>query len=262
VNLINQYPLSGKTIIVTRAAGQSGEFSHKLREAEANVLEMPTLEIVPPSSWDDLDRAIANIFQFDWLILTSTNAVNYFWQRLSDLNKNNSDLAHLKIAVVGQKTAQVLQIKGIEPSFIPPNFVADSLVENFPENPAGKKIIFPRVETGGREVLVKELTTKGAEVIEVPAYESRCPKTIDETVLNALQTRKIDAITFASSKTVRNFQALTSKVAEISFNGICIASIGPQTSETCQQVFSRVDIEAKEYTLDGLFEALKDFFSQ
>nr|WP_219884558.1 uroporphyrinogen-III synthase [Merismopedia glauca] len=261
VNPTDRSSLSGKTIIVTRAAGQSGEFSLKLREAGAKVLEMPTIEIVPPSSWDELDRAIAQISQFDWLILTSTNAVSYFWQRLSHNGKNNSDLANLQIAVVGQKTAQSLHKKEIEPNFIPPNFVADSLVENFPENPAHKKILFPRVETGGREVLVKELTAKGAKVIEVPTYESRCPQTIDNSVLNALQQNQVDAITFASSKTVKNFDTLISQVNGINLKGICIASIGPQTSETCQRVFGRVDLEAQEYTLDGLLEALREFFS-
>jgi uroporphyrinogen-III synthase len=260
VNSSDRSPLSGKTIVVTRAAGQSGEFSEKLKIAGANVLEMPTIEIVPPSSWDELDRAIAQIDGFDWLILTSANAVTYFWQRLTHHHKNNSDLANLQIAVVGQKTAQSLQKKGIEPNFIPPNFVADSLVETFPENPAKKKILFPRVETGGREVLVKELTAKGAEVIEVPAYESRCPQTVDSSIVNALQQHRVDAITFASSKTVKNFDTLISQVDKVNLNGICIASIGPQTSETCQHLFSRVDVEAKEYTLDGLLQALQEFF--
>jgi uroporphyrinogen-III synthase len=255
-------PLSGKTIIVTRAAGQSGKFTCQLQEAGAKVLEMPTIEIVPPSTWDDLDRAIAQLSQFDWLILTSTNAVDYFWERLIHQGKNNADLKHLKIAVVGQKTAQSLHQKNIEPNFIPPNFVADSLVANFPENPAYQKILFPRVETGGREVLVKELTAKGAEIIEVPAYESRCPQNIDNSVVNALQQNQVDAITFASSKTVKNFHTLISQIDGVNLNSISIASIGPQTSETCQKLFSRVDVEAKEYTLDGLLKALQDFFTQ
>lgn len=257
---INRLPLSGKTIVVTRAAGQSGEFSHKLELEGAIALEMPTLEIVPPSSWDKLDRAIAQISDFDWLILTSANAVNYFWSRLSASGLNNSDLNNLKIAVVGQKTASSLQKKGITPNFIPPNFVADSLVEKFPENPASKKILFPRVETGGREVLVKELTAKGAEVTEVPAYESRCPESVDEAIARAFLDGSVDAVTFASSKTVKNFHALISKIDNIKLKDICLASIGPQTSETCQNIFGRVNLEAKEYTLDGLLAALLDFF--
>ncbi|HBL13562.1 MAG TPA: uroporphyrinogen-III C-methyltransferase, partial [Cyanobacteria bacterium UBA11162] len=113
-----------------------------------------------------------------------------------------------KIAVVGKKTAASLKQYSLQPDFIPPNFVADSLVEHFPEPLANKKVLFPRVETGGREILVKELTAQGADVIEVPAYQSACPSEISPTVWEALQSKTVDIITFASSKTVKNFYHL------------------------------------------------------
>ena len=111
----------------------------------------------------------------------------------------------MKIAVVGEKTAQSLKQHGLQPDFIPPNFVADSLVENLTEELPGKKVLFPRVESGGREILVKELTAKGAEVIEVAAYQSCCPSSIPSSAKLALQNRTVDVITFASSKTVQFF---------------------------------------------------------
>lgn len=250
------HPLVGKTILVTRSVGQSSQFSDRLTTAGANVVEMPTIEIGSPSSWLALDNAIAQLSDFDWLILTSTNGVDYFFERLSTQAKDARALAHVKIAVVGEKTATCLRQHGIQPDFIPPNFVADSLVEHFPEPLEGKKVLFPRVETGGREILVKEFIAKGAEVIEVAAYESRCPKAIAPAALEAIQHQAVDIITFASSKTVRNFCQLLKPHDDINLDGICIASIGPQTSKDCISLLGRVDIEAKEYTLDGLTQAI------
>ncbi len=255
-------PLAGKTILVTRSVGQSNQFSNRLMALGATVIEMPTLEIGPPSSWENLDRAIANLSNFDWLILTSTNGVDYFFTRLIAQGKDSRALAGVKIAVVGEKTAQCLKQYSLQPDFIPPNFVADSLVENFPEELQSQKILFPRVESGGREVLVKELTAKGAEVIEVAAYQSCCPSSIPPAAQLALQNGKVDIITFASSKTVQFFCQLTNNIFPSNsdtsqlLDGVCIASIGPQTSQTCHSLFGRVDVEAQEYTLDGLTQAL------
>jgi uroporphyrinogen III methyltransferase / synthase len=251
--------LNQKTVLVTRANSQASEFSEMLRSRGARVLELPTLEIVPPSSWADLDQEIDRISTFNWLILTSTNAVDAFFARLDRAGQDSRALAGIKIAVVGQKTAQSLQRHGITPDLIPPNFIADALVSNFPVSPAGQRILFPRVETGGREVLVRELTNLGAIVVEVAAYQSQCPESIDPNVLAALQQQEIDVITFASSKTVRHFQQLIGdNLAPGWQDRVCIASIGPQTSATCQELFGKVDVEATEYTLPGLIAALEN----
>jgi uroporphyrinogen III methyltransferase/synthase len=257
----SQKPLSAKTILVTRAEGQSSKFSQLLTAEGATVIEMPALVIGPPSSWAALDEAIAHFDAtspgyFNWLILTSANGVNFFFERLKTHRKDTRALAQTQIAVVGKKTADSLKQYGLKPDFIPPDFVADSLVSHFPESLAGKRILFPRVETGGRDVLVQELTQQGAEVVEVPAYESRCPDAIAPDVLEALQQHKIDVITFASSKTVQNFCDLIASIEQNLLEGVCIASIGPQTSETCYRLLGRLDIEAKEYTLEGLTEAI------
>ncbi len=270
-------PLTGKTILVTRAAGQSNQFTQALALQGATVIEMPTIEIVPPSSWEGLDNAISQISSFHWLILTSTNGVDYFFERLFAQGKDARTLSDLKIAVVGEKTAQSLKQRCLQADFIPPNFVADSLVENFPEELTDKKVLFPRVENGGREILMQELTAKGALVVEVAAYQSRCPEDVPLSAELALQNGSVDVITFTSSKTVQFFYQLIQKVfsknsqedsslmiREVSspqliaqsLENVCIASIGPQTSKTCRSLFGRVDIEAEEYTLEGLTQAL------
>jgi len=254
-------PLAGKTILVTRAASQSGQFSDRLQQLGARAIEMPALVIGAPSSWEPLDSAIAQLSSFHWLILTSHNAVDWFFERLQAKGKDARSLFGIKIAVVGKKTAESLRSHSLQPDFIPPNFVADSLVENFPDKLQKSKILFPRVESGGREVLVKEFTAKGAQVIEVPAYQSCCPETIDPIALAALQNQAIDIITFASSKTVHNFCHLIEKTPEFSLSkdwleSVCIASIGPETSKSCQNLLGKLDVEATEYTLDGLTEAI------
>ncbi|MDJ0695152.1 uroporphyrinogen-III C-methyltransferase [Mastigocoleus sp. MO_188.B34] len=263
-----QLPLNGKTILVTRATGQSSEFKKLLSTSGANVIEMPALEIAPPSSWEALDNAIANLADFHWLILTSVNCVDYFFERLIARGKDIRALVNTKIAVVGEKTARSLKKRCLQPDFIPPNFIADSLIEHFPEALTDKKILFPRVESGGREVLVKGLTAQGAQVLEVAAYQSCCPQGVPPSAELALQSGAVDVITFASSKTVAFFYELAEKIfAENTedtkssllshcLEGVCIASIGPQTSKTCHSLIGRVDVEAQEHTLDGLHQAL------
>jgi uroporphyrinogen-III synthase len=258
--------LSGKTVLVTRSAGQSSHFTHLLQQHGAIVIEMPTLEITPPSSWVGLDAAIAQLTEFDWLILTSANAVNYFFERLATHLQEVGALAGIKIAVVGEKTAFFLRKRGMEPDFIPPDFIADAMVINFPEPIAGKKLLFPRVESGGREVLIKEFTDQGAIVTEVAAYQSSCPTVIDAQALTALQHKKVDVVTFASSKTVRHFCQLIGEAIgpdwPIHLQTTGVASIGPQTSKTCATLLGKVDIEAAEYTLEGLTQAVVDWVAK
>ena len=259
-------PLAGKTVLVTRSAGQSSEFSNLLQQQGANVIEMPALVISPPSSWDALDNAIAHVSNFNWLIFTSSNAIDYCFERLLTQGKDARALAGVKIAVVGKKTAASLRQRGLEPDFIPPDFIADSLIEHFPEPLSKLNVLFPRVETGGRDVLVNELVAEGAQVTEVAAYQSSCPLQMAPAALDALQKQTVDVVTFASSKTVKHFfhlleTSLPKASKEIpttqsSLQNVCIASIGPQTSITCRQLLGRVDVEAQEYTLEGLTQAI------
>jgi uroporphyrinogen III methyltransferase / synthase len=273
----NQQPLSGKTILVTRAAEQASFFRDRLQSLGARVLEMPALEIVAPSNWQGLDEAIAAIDQFDWLILTSANAVDYFFQRLQTQGKDSRALSQVKIAVVGKKTATQLENFGIVPDYIPPNFVADSLITHFPEvSLEAKRILFPRVESGGRDVLVQEFRSRRAQLTEVAAYQSICPPNIPEEIIKAFKQQSIDAVTFASSKTVHHFNRLLTQaleeinpgqteayhsVAEL-LDSICIASIGPQTSKSCVELFNKVSLEPQEYTLEGLAQEIVTYFSE
>jgi len=259
-------PLTGKTVLVTRSTNQSGQFTARLQRDGATVVEMPALEIVPPSNWNALDDALARLADFDWLLLTSANGVDYFFERLATQIRDLRALADIKIAVVGDKTAQKLEQRGLKPDFVPPAFVADSLAAHFPGSLSGASILFPRVESGGRDLLVKDFVSRGAVVTEVAAYQSRCPATIDPAALAALQARTVDVITFASAKTVKHFcqlleQSQPDNAWQSWLEGVCLASIGPQTTKACGSLLGRVDVEAQEYTLEGLVQAIAQWLA-
>lgn len=263
---IKREPLAGKRILVTRSIGQSSQFKELLENTGAIVIEMPTLVISPPDSWELLDQAIAQIHTYQWLILTSANAVEFFFQRLHFHHLDSRALHHLKIAVVGRKTAESLSQYGIIPDLVPSEFIADHLAAEFPDC-QGLRILFPRVQSGGREVLITELEQKGAEVNAVPAYESGCPKEIDELALRSLSNHQIDILTFASSKTVKHFHQLLSQVEPPNvwkhwLSSVQIASIGTQTSAACVELLGRVDIEAQEFTLEGLVTAVSENYKK
>lgn len=260
---------SGETILVTRASQQADHFVQQLRESGANAISLPALEIRPPSDWRPLDRQLARLTDFAWLILTSANGVEFFLRRMQAQGYDLSSLATIKIAVVGRKTAHLLEQYGVTPDFIPPKFIADSLAEHFPDRDrlAGSQILYPCLEHDRRELLIAELSNLGATVVDVPAYCSVCPEAIAPEALAALQ-QGVDAITFASSKTVHYFHQLLEQsqnelrtsIPEM-LESVAIASIGPLTSATCQKVLGRVDIQPEEYTLDGLMMSMIQWFS-
>ena len=169
---------------------------------------MSCLCIAPPTNWEPIDNAIANISEFDWVIFTSTNGIDYFCNRIINNQGSINALNNIKVAVVGAKTANHLTNNyGITPSFTPPNFVSDSLIECFPnrDNLEGTKILYPKLEAGGRENISEELSSLGATVTAIPAYQSNCSSEIPSSIKNAFSEGKIDVVTFASPKTVECF---------------------------------------------------------
>jgi uroporphyrinogen III methyltransferase/synthase len=262
LQISNKLPLSDTTVLVTRAAEQSNKFVSLLEQFGATALSMSCLCICPPSSYFQLDQAIFNLHQFDWLIFTSTNGVDYFLERLTTLGFDISKLTNIQVAVVGEKTAQHLTKYGLKADFLPPEFVSDSLIESFPnwENLKGTKILYPQLEAGGRENLVEGLTKEGAEIEAVPAYQSNCTTEIQLIITTAFLKNQIDVVTFASPKTVGCFYQLIKSISSESLlDNICIASIGPVTSIACQNIIGRVDVEANPYTLDGLINAIANW---
>ena len=256
----NPTDLSGHTIAVSRAEQQLGEARRLFERAGAQVLDLPALVIGPPDTWGPLDDALAELEDFHWLVVSSSNGVEAVEQRL---RRQGGSLARrpagLKIAAVGRKTAARLEELGATADFVPPAFVADSLIEHFPVSGWGLRLLLPRVQSGGRTVLAEAFGEAGARVVEVAAYESRCPESLPPSTAEALATGQVSAITFSSGKTVQHTaQLLEAGLGESwreQLDRVALVSIGPQTSRSCREVLGRVDAEAEPHDLDGLVVA-------
>mgnify|MGYP001391534009 CR=1 FL=1 len=203
--------LHGRNFVLTRALEQQSHARNLFIEQGARVLDLPALVIGPPSTWNPLDQALLALESFDWIVFSSANGVKSVESRLQKIGRSLKNCPPaLQIAVVGTKTAEVLSSVGVQPDFVPPAFISDSLISNFPSAQSGSKILLPRVETGGREVLSKSFNVLGFNVIEVPAYESSCPNNMPEETIKYFLNKDVDAIVFTSGKTASHTAHLLS----------------------------------------------------
>ncbi|MDY7032035.1 MAG: uroporphyrinogen-III C-methyltransferase [Thermodesulfobacteriota bacterium] len=256
-------PLFGKKIIVTRARSQASELSHLLREYGADPIEFPTIEILPPESFDALDEAIDHLERYDWLILTSVNGVKYFLERLRNRERDIRDLKGIKICTIGPRTADELEKLGIMIDFVPEEYRAESIIEGLKERGIrGKKILLPRAEEA-REVLPEEIRNSGGRVDVVTAYRTVRPLERRDTVKKLFQEGSIHVITFTSSSTVKNFVEMFEKQEILPLlKKVTTASIGPITAETAASLGIKTHIMPQEYTIPALTEAIVEYFVQ
>lgn len=253
--------LCGRKVIVTRAAEQAGEFSAKLAMRGATVLECPTIRLVEPESWQLLDLAIRDLAGYDWLILTSGNAVRFFFERMETLGLDARALSACKVCAVGPKTAEVFVSFGIRPDLVPSDYKAEGVVDEFSRlDLKGKKVLFPRADKA-REIIPCELKRMGANVDSPIAYRNIFPDRLPPEALFELEKRSVDCITFTSSSTVQNLAAMLGEDLLVDLlKGVAVASIGPITSKSCRELGLKVDIEPAEHTLDALAVALEEHF--
>ena len=260
-------PLEGRTVVLTRAQAQQAE-AHALFKAKgAKVLDLPALVIGPPDQWAPLDDALKVLENFHWIVFSSSNGVRAVEARLQRLGHTLASRPKtLRIAAVGRKTAISLEHIGVVPDFVPPKFVADSLIEHFPHSEVGIRMLIPRVQSGGRTVLADAFGKVGVKVVEVAAYESCCPKEMPEETVRAFLNKEVDAIAFTSGKTVLHTAKLMSQKFGVNWqqnlDGTNLISIGPQTSISCYKYFNKVDQEADPHDLDGLIDACIDSFAK
>src|SRR5947207_924938 len=246
-------PLYGRRIVVTRATQQAQALTEKLRELGADVIEMPATQVAR-LDLAPLREAIGELSRYQWLILTSQNAVAILWEQLLGKGRDVRALAALKIGAVGPATAGALLEHGIAVDVIPQRFVAEGLLEMMRErnDVASKRILYVTAE-GSRDVLPQGLREIGAEVDVIEAYRSVLDGQGAERLARAIEAGKLDLATFTSGSAVRGY---VDAIGEDLAVQVPAASIGPQTSDALREAGIEVNAEAKESTVDGLVSAV------
>lgn len=246
-------PLTGVRVVVTRAREQADALTTQLEGLGAAVVELPTIEIRPPADTGPLDRAIAGLAAYDWLIFTSANGVRYFVDRL---DRSAADWRSLraKICAIGPATRAAIEALHLKVDLMGKEYVAEGLLAAFAAyDLAGTRVLLPRAAVA-RDLVPIELARRGAVVDVVEAYRTGIPEDAAARVREAWEApHRPDVITFTSSSTVRNFVAAAGPGA---LAGVKVASIGPVTSATARELGLRVDGEAREFTIGGLVEAV------
>jgi len=256
-------PLRGWRILVTRASHQAFGLSDPLRELGAEVIEIPTIEIRSTGSFAALDHALIKIDHYDTLILTSVNGVEVLFERYNRMSLPIVDMQHLLVVAIGPATAAAIQSEGVGVSIIPKQYVAESVIEAL----HGKifkdsRVLLVRARVA-RDVLPDELRKTGAQVDVIDAYETAIPEGTREKLENLLAepSAKPHLITFTSSSTATNLLAALGNNARELLDGVHLASIGPVTSQTLTKAGFAPALEASEYTMEGLVQAITEFVS-
>lgn len=261
LNCLDGKPLHGRRIVITRARAQSAAFARAIEELGGEVIDFPTIEILPPRSYAPLDRAIQGIEKYHWIVFTSVNGVRHFLARMQHLERDVLALKRTIIAAIGPQTARGLESVGLRVHLVPKEYRAEAILKEMrPEEMRGKRVLLPRAAQA-REILPKTLRDWGAQVDVVQAYRTVAAKSDAPRVRSLLAARKVDMITFTSSSTVAHFARL---VADGKMRGLLahtpVACIGPITQKRAQDLGLRVEVIAREYTIAGLTEAIKDYF--
>lgn len=245
--------LFGKTIVVTRARRQNGDFASRLMDLGANVVEVPTIKIQPFKNQAQLIQEIEGLNGYDWLVFTSVNGVEIFFNVLYDLNLDVRKLAHLKVAVIGKQTGKTLEKYGIRADVVPKTATLEGLAEalgGFVKST--DRILMPKAKVS-RDVLAGALL---GEIVEVPIYETVIDLSKKDELLDCLKGRTVDYVTFSSASTVNHFVQLLGEENLGLMADVKIFSLGPITSEAIVKHGFLVYKEASEACFDCLVEEM------
>ena len=261
MNWFERKPLFGKRIVTTRARAQSSDLVYQLSELGADVIEFPTIRIEPPPTWQPLDDAIHRLQTYDWIVFTSVNGVESFWERLTSSGSDVRILNGIKIAAIGPATSQRLLQFGVIADLQPEKFVAESLVASLKANSslAGKKFLLPRAEEA-RSLLKDELLKSNAEVDEIVAYRTVIETAHQDEMLEKIRSQQLDLITFTSSSTVKNFVSIIGRDLVQQMKKVIVACIGPITAQTAESFGLEVKIMPEDYTIPGLVQGILNYY--
>jgi uroporphyrinogen III methyltransferase/synthase len=257
LNWFENRPLFGKRIVVTRTRKQASGLSSQLRALGADVIQLPTIRIEPPSDLREFAELVQDAHSYDWIVFTSPNGVDAFFAIFFKLYDDAREIGPAKIAAIGPATAQRVRDFRLHVDLQPEEFVAEAVVKEFEKDGGVEnlRILIARAEKA-RDLLPKKLSGMGAIVDEAFAYKT-VPETRDVTgARHRFSTEGADLITFTSSSTVENFLDLKLPWPA----GMKVASIGPITSATARERGLNVDVEAKRHDIAGLVEAIRKFY--
>lgn len=258
-----QKPLFGKRILITRSREQSARMAEKISEQGGQPVLFPTIRIVPVEDFSDLDRAIDGIGSYDWVIFTSVNGVEKFFERFFEIKEDIRLMAGPRLGAIGPVTAGTIRKLGLKVELLAKEFIAEGVLEILSQQEVqGRRFLIPRAEKA-REILPEGIAGMGGEVDVVTVYRTDRPDDAEVArIRGLLEMKELDAITFTSSSTVTHFvQMMGTEDASALLDGVTVASIGPVTSRTIRDNGLRVDVEASEYTIDGLIQALAAHFA-
>ena len=259
LNWFETKPLFGKGIVITRPEAQAEQFSVLLNAEGARVIHFPTINIVPPESYDGLDQAISQLAQYQWIIFTSANGVSFFFQRLIKLGRDIRDLKDIRICTIGPATAAAIEKLGIRVDLVPDEYISEGVVREFEKfNINGSRILLPRAEIA-RDVIPDGLAKLGAKVNVVTTYRTVNSGKKKLELASLMNEGKVDVITFTSPSTVTNFMEIMGRNYVIPPQ-VKIACIGPVTAAAVKKAGLPVDIIQERYTVPGLVERLIEYF--
>jgi uroporphyrinogen III methyltransferase/synthase len=250
-------PLFGRSIVLTRAAGQNGPMAARLEELGAEVLELPCIAIAPPASFGELDLAIRSLARFDWVAFTSPNGVAHFLARLTALGKDARALSGVKLAAVGASTAEALAAAHLKADLVPREFHAEALARALDAEAAARKRFLIVRALEGREVLFEALRARGAEVELAVAYQTVRPDADPGPVRARAAQGRLSAVAFASPSAVRNFVSFFEEGEGVRLlKCCCIAAIGPVTAKALEELGIQAQARPNDSTAEDLVQAL------
>jgi uroporphyrinogen III methyltransferase/synthase len=260
---IEKKPLFGRRVLVTRARSQASELVDLIDEMGGEPVEFPVIRIQAPSlqeAQQAMDRALSELSEYDWVIFTSVNGVDYFFRRLMELGIDIRRMAKARVAAVGPKTAEALLSRGLISDVLPAQYVAEGLLEAIEADlRVGQKVLLPTADIA-REYLPNRLTELGLDVTKVDVYENVLAIEDGEHVVEMLQNKEIHIVTFTSSSTVNNLiEALRQSGVENPLEllqSTQIACIGPKTAETVHGYGLTITYMAEEATVASLAESM------
>ncbi len=247
---------------LTAAAAAQDDFSRAVRSLGGEAVSLPVKRLLPLEDPSPLDAAIANLARpagrYDWVIFTSANAVDFFWQRLCALGYDARIFGCSRLAAVGPATAAALKPYGLRADFVPTHFTGEALAAELEIHP-GQRALLPRSEIAAKE-LAQALEARGLKVEAVPAYRV-LPAVPEESALEALRRGDLDAAAFFSPSALQGLAEMLpeGRLAGL-LNPLVVACIGPSTARAARALGVRVDLAPEEHTAEHLAAALGQHF--